>query len=176
MAKKEKITPHHKQGKTGRPRKFEGPTQNFYITLPLEVVEKLKAVDEHLATAIVKLTSGAGLVREEDLDDEVAHGILPVVVGPEQWAISVPDSPLGRLSGVRLVPYQPGRWLLALEASQDPRDLELNLRDLLERELTEPQRYLLRQIVNQLSQGRRQGGASTLHLLLYRERLTPSES
>jgi len=163
MAKKDKAA--GKQSKTGRPRKFEGPTQNFYVTLPAEVVQQLKAVDNHLATAIVKVCAGAQIPAGEPLNE----GILPVVVGLGAWVLSVPDA--AKIPGVRLVPHSVGRWLLALEPDQDLRDLELLLRDFLEKEETSAEtRALVEELVNTLSRSRRQGGQTTLQLVLCQEK------
>jgi len=168
MAKKEKSLAdrEHKQSKTGRPRKFEGPTQNFYITLPLEVVQQLRSLDEHLATAIVKLAAGEGWLPPEE-QEEVLRGLLPVVIGVGQWAISMPLSSLDAVPGIRLIPYPPDRWLVAFEG--DPRDVELNLHDYLAQQvgLPEEQRHWCQEVLQQLALSRRQGQTKGLTLLLY---------
>ncbi len=151
-----------KRSKVGRPRKFEGPTQNFYITLPSGIVQQLKAVDEHLATAIVKLCTGSQF-SESSLDPEV--GLLPVVISPERWAISICDPSLADITPLALIPHTPGRWLLAFDPELDPRDLELQLRDCVE--TNPPQSALIQRIIEQLSLGRRQERATTVQLLLY---------
>ncbi|WP_218080780.1 hypothetical protein [Anthocerotibacter panamensis] len=167
MPKKEKPTPDKdkKQSKTGRPRKFEGPTHNFYVTLPTQVVQQLKTIDDHLATAIVKLSAGVGLLPE---DTEVSQGLLPVVIRGGQWAFSLPNPLLEHIPGINLVPHG-GRWLLALDEGLDPRDLELSLRDLLDSTgLDAANQGLIEQLVHHLSQSRRQGNVTTLRLVLHR--------
>ncbi len=170
MSKKEKLPANKdkKHNKTGRPRKFEGPTQNFYVTLPTEVVQRLRGVDEHLATAIVKLSAGMGLVTTADLENpDLVQGLLPVAVTPESWIISLPNDALNQISGIQLVPVD-GRWLLTLAAGQDPERLELILRDHLEiSDLRDEARGVIEQVVHQLRLGRQQGGIAALQLILY---------
>jgi len=168
MPKKEKLptSKEKKQNKTGRPRKFEGPTQNFYITLPTEVVQRLRMVDEHLATSIVKLTVGTGLVQSQSV--EIAeHRLLPVVINARQWAMLLPNDLLRQIEGIQMIPYE-GGWLLALDPGVDLRDLELQLRDFLEvRELDPLDQEVVEQLIQQLKTTRLQGATNTLQLLLY---------
>lgn len=166
MPKKDKLPQikEKKQSKTGRPRKFEGPTQNFYITLPSEVVQRLKVVDEHLATSIVKLCAGTGLVPTESTEQR----LLPVVINARQWAICLPNDHLRQVEGIQLIPYG-GGWLLSLEPEVDLRDLELRLRDLTEKdEPLDPQdQQVMVDLIQQLKATRLQSTPQTLQLLLY---------
>ena len=135
VAKKEKIQDRvskaHK--KSGRPRKFEGPTHNFFLTLPLETVALLKAVDDDLGRAVVKLaelTNVESTLPEDSLPSvpslEAFH-FLPlddgkvIVLGSNDW--------LPPLTGLVWIPLGAGMRLMALQQGADLPQIELEIQD-----------------------------------------------
>jgi hypothetical protein len=138
VAKKEKAQDRvaKDQKKSGRPRKFEGPTHNFFLTLPLETVALLKAVDDDLGRAVVKL---AKLTNGES---SLLEGSLPLSNSPETLQfLPLEDGKvivlgskdlLPPLTGLVWIPLSDGMRLMALQQGADLRHIELELQDYLQ--------------------------------------------
>jgi hypothetical protein len=135
VPKKEKIQDRASKAhkKSGRPRKFDGPTHNFFLTLPLETVALLKTVDEDLGRAVVKLaelTNGKSALPE---------GSLPSVTSPETLQfLPLEDGKvivlgskdlLPLLTGLVWIPLGPGMRLMTLQQGADLRQIELEIQD-----------------------------------------------
>ncbi|MGA7953257.1 MAG: hypothetical protein WCA07_07015 [Gloeobacterales cyanobacterium] len=138
MAKKEKIQDRGSKAhkKSGRPRKFEGPTHNFFLTLPLETVALLKTVDDDLGRAVVKL---AALTNVESTFPEDS---LPSVTSPETLQfLPLEDGNvivlgskdlLPPLTGLVWIPLGADMRLMALQPGADLRQIELEIQDYLQ--------------------------------------------
>jgi hypothetical protein len=136
VAKKEKIQDRASKAhkKSGRPRKFDGPTHNFFLTLPLETVALLKTVDEDLGRAVVKL---AELTNGDTLSENFSLTASPetlqflpledgkiIALGSKDW--------LPPLTGLVWIPLGAGVRLMALQQGADLRQIELEIQDYLQ--------------------------------------------
>jgi hypothetical protein len=116
----------------GRPMKYGRASRAVTLTLPEDVIERLCAVDDDLGRAIVALTERRAngrtpRVRPQTRQAEVtAYGNHAVIV-------VTPAKELRRLPGVQLVPIGNGRALISLEPPYSVPQLELDLRDAIER-------------------------------------------
>ena len=112
----------------GRPKKYGRPARAVTITLPEDVLATLSAADADLGRAIVKLVERRGktLVRTRKPAEIATYGSRSVIVVPDARA-------LRKLTGVQLVPIGDGRCLIALEPPYSIPQLELDIRDVLER-------------------------------------------
>jgi hypothetical protein len=112
----------------GRPKKYGRAARAVTITLPEDVLATLSAADADLGRAIVRLVErrGKALVRTRKPAEIAAYGSRSVIVVPEARA-------LRKLTGVQLVPIGDGRCLIALEPPYSIPQLELDIRDVLER-------------------------------------------
>jgi hypothetical protein len=133
VAKKEKIQDRASKAhkKSGRPRKFDGPTHNFFLTLPLETVALLKTVDEDLGRAVVKL---AELTNGDTLSENFSLAPPPETLQflpLEDGKIIVLGSKdlLPPLTGLVWIPLGAGMRLMALQQGADLRQIELEIQD-----------------------------------------------
>jgi hypothetical protein len=138
VAKKEKIQDRASKAhkKSGRPRKFDGPTHNFFLTLPLETVALLKAVDDDLGRAVVKLA------ELSNGQSTLPEGSLPSVTSPETLQfLPLEDGKvivlgskdlLPPLTGLVWIPLGAGMRLMALQQGADLRQIELEIQDYLQ--------------------------------------------
>jgi hypothetical protein len=112
----------------GRPRKYGRPSRAVTITLPEDVLARLGTVETDLGRAIVTLVerNGARRVRTAE-PTEIAH------YGNHAVIIVTPVKALKRIAGVQLVPIGNGRALIALQHPHSIPELELGVRDALER-------------------------------------------
>jgi hypothetical protein len=138
VPKKEKIqdraSKSHK--KSGRPRKFEGPTHNFFLTLPLETVALLKAVDDDLGRAVVKLaesTNGENTFSEHSLPSITSPETLQFLPLEDGKVIVLGSKDLlPPLTGLIWIPLGSGMRLMALQQGADLRQIELEIQDYLQ--------------------------------------------
>jgi len=112
----------------GRPKKYGRPSRAVTVTLPEDVLEKLGAVNVDLGRAIVttverQMTTRAMSVPAAEL---ASYGKRSVI-------IVTPLKALRRLPGVELVPVADGRCLISLTHPYSLPQLELEVRDALER-------------------------------------------
>jgi len=111
----------------GRPRKFGRPSQAVTVTLPDDVVERLRAIDGDLASGIVTLAERAAKRRAR-----TAQPAEVAAYGKHAVIIVTPARALKRLPGVQLIPAGNGRALISLDHPNSIPQLELDVRDAIE--------------------------------------------
>jgi hypothetical protein len=135
----------------GRPSKYGRASRAVTLTLPEDVIERLSAVNVDLGRAIVALAERPGSVRAPRmrLAEVTSYGNHAVIV-------VTPVKELRRLPGVQLVPIGNGRALISLEPRYSVPQLELDLRDAIERSDAPPsERRTLIALADILQQSRR---------------------
>ncbi len=137
----------------GRPLKFGRPSQLVSLTLPVDVIEWLAAIDDDLGWALVKVHERS--TRTKVRSNEVAGLVqLPgnralILVRPELFP---------HLRGVSLIPLADGRAFLALDATKGVADLEVAVLDRLDSpSLPAAQRAALLRMRQLLKQWRQEG-------------------
>jgi hypothetical protein len=146
-----KVTMKHGPG---RPHKYGRPSRAITVTLPEDVLASLRDIDLDIGRAIVRVVERGGRphvrpVRPAELAIYGNHAVIVVN----------PANALKRLAGVQLVPVGNGRALISLEQPNSIPNLELALRDALERkEVNGVERQTLEAIVDILQQARRTRG------------------
>jgi hypothetical protein len=108
----------------GRPAKYGRPSQPVTLTLPDDVVARLKRVDPDLGRAVVSLVERVARPRPVEAPSADIVGW-----GRQQVILVTPSPALKRLPGVQLVPAGAGRALIALEHPNSISQLELDIRD-----------------------------------------------
>jgi hypothetical protein len=140
----------------GRPQKFGRPSRAVTVTLPEDVLTGLEAIDADLGRAIVRLAERPGRpharpVRPAELATYGNHAVI--IVNPARA--------LKQLAGVQLVPVGNGRALISLEHPHSIPELELAVRDAIERgDMNSRERQTLEAIAKILLQARRARGVS----------------
>jgi hypothetical protein len=140
----------------GRPPKYGRPSHAVTLTLPEDVLARLRGVDGDLGRAIVMLAerTGAPRVRAVRPAEIARYGSRAVIV-------VTPVKALKRLAGVQLVPIGNGRALISLDRPNSIPQLELAARDAIERgDMTELERQTLVAITEILQRTRRSRGTS----------------
>jgi hypothetical protein len=108
----------------GRPPKFATPSRLVKLTLPEDVVAALRAVDDDLSRAVVRLAQPLiGQARQPSAELQ-AFGTRAVIVVP-------PSRRLKDHAGVEFVPLSDGRALICFEEGLSISDIELRIRDAL---------------------------------------------
>jgi hypothetical protein len=98
------------------------------VTLPEDVMTRLRAIDSDLGRAIVTMAEDRAPRRERRVRTaELA------TYGKQAVIVVLPVRTLKRLSGVQLVPIGNGRALISLDRLRSSADFELQLNDALER-------------------------------------------
>ena len=112
----------------GRPPKFGRPSRAVTLTLPNDVLERLSALNSDLGRAVVALVERrpAARPKRERAAQLSSYGKHAVIVVR-------PVRALERLAGVQLVPLGNGRALVSLAPTRSIPELELGLRDAIER-------------------------------------------
>ena len=135
----------------GRPRKFGRASRPVTLTLPTDVIARLAALDGDLGRAIVALVEQAGVPRRRRrpaATTMASYGRRAVILVP-------PVPALRRLRGVQLVPVGNGHALIALDHPHGIPQLELDLRDALDRTgLKRPDRKVLESVADILRDAR----------------------
>ena len=132
--------------RTGRPPKFGRPGRPVTITLPEDLLERLRAQHLDLGRAIVELFEAAESSPAPVQLAEFGRGALILVP---------PASALRGLAGVELIPLAGGRALIALDQPMSSSDLELTLNDaLLGETLTAADRAVVADVVDILREAR----------------------
>ncbi len=134
MPKKEKIQDRASKAhkKSGRPRKFDGPTHNFFLTLPLETVALLKTVDEDLGRAVVKLaelTNGDTLPASSVSSTTSPETLQFLPLEDGNVIVLGSKDLLPPLTGLAWIPLGAGMRLMALQQGADLRQIELEIQD-----------------------------------------------
>jgi hypothetical protein len=134
----------------GRPKKYGRASRAVTVTLPEDVLAKLTGVDTDLGNAIVTLAGRHGRPRAKRVS---AAEITPY--GKHAVIIVNPVAALKRLPGVQLVPIGGGRALISLAAEHSIPQLELAVRDAIDRRgVRELERQTLEAIAQILRQAR----------------------
>ena len=136
-----KSTAQAEPRRRGRPHKFGRPSSLVTVTLPGNVVRRLRSVNRDLARAIVQVvessaTDGAGQRPDTEL--------LPIADG--QSLIVVNSTVIRSLPGVSIVALQGTRAFLALEPGRGVSDLELAVIDRLDETLDTRERQALKEL------------------------------
>ena len=142
---------HKSRTRPGRPPKYGRAARAVTITLPVDVLARLSAVHADLGRAIVSLTErGATRRVPRTRPAEVtAFGNHALILVNRQKALK-------RLPGVQLVPLDNGRALISLHPDYSIPQLELDVRDALDRPgLSAAERELLQEIGKILHGARR---------------------
>lgn len=134
----------------GRPKKYGRSSRAVTLTLPEDVLGRLSAIDADVGRAIVTLVERDAPSRPRSIPpaETASYGGHAVIV-------VTPTKALKRLAGVQLVPVGNGRALISLEPPQSIPQLELDIRDAIERaKLRRPERQTLEAIADILRQAR----------------------
>jgi hypothetical protein len=136
-----------RSGRPGRPPKFGRRARPITITLPEDLVERLKAQHLDIGRAIVELFEPTAERSQAPVQlAEFGHSALILVP---------PASALRRLEGLELIPLSNGRALIALDHPMSPSDLELALHDTLAApDLPEADRAIVANVVDILREAR----------------------
>jgi len=132
----------------GRPAKYGRPARAVNVTLPDDVLDRLRRVDADLGSAIVKLVERrqpprGRRTRPAEVTQYGSHAVIVVR----------PIKALKKLPGVQLVPVGNGRALISLTNGRTVPQLELDLRDAIDRGGED--RESLQAVVDILRQSRR---------------------
>ncbi len=117
----------------GRPRKFGRASRAVTITLPEDVLARLASIDADLGRAIVASVDRAVLPRSRtpppaELATFGSHAVILVT----------PIKALKRIAGVELIPIGRNRALISLDGAHQIPRLELDVRDAIERDGSDP--------------------------------------
>jgi len=139
-------------GGRGRPRKYGRPSSAVTLTLPDDVLARLRSFDIDLGRAIVTLVERRPAVRKALQPAEISsfgnHGVIVVK----------PVKALERIPGVELVPIGNGRCLISLVPPHSIPQLELDIRDVIARgDASDPQYGTLEAIAEILRSARASG-------------------
>lgn len=130
----------------GRPPKFGRRARPVTVTLPEDLLERLRAQHLDLGRAIVELFENRA----------VGEGPVQLAqFGRSALILVPPASALERLAGVELIPLANGRALIALDQPMSPSDLELTLGDATSEESYSPEdRRILDNVIDILREAR----------------------
>lgn len=106
----------------GRPRKFGEPSRVVALTLPEAVIEALRAVDDDLGRAVVRVMQPRLAERRHAAAEVSAYGDRAVILVP-------PSSTLTDRTGVELVPLSDGRALISFDQRLSVQEIELRVCD-----------------------------------------------
>jgi hypothetical protein len=115
-------------GRPGRPTKFGRRARPVTITLPEDLIERLRERHVDLGRAIVEIFEAQAVEAGPVQLAEFGRGALILVP---------PASALRRVTGVDLIPLSNGRALIALDQPMSSSDLELTLGDALRDDIFE---------------------------------------
>lgn len=140
----------------GRPRKFAGPSRAVTLTLPLVVVEALRAIDSDLSRAVVRLTQPELAKRPHAAAELLVFGKRAVIVVN-------PTRTLEDRTGVDLVPLPDGRALISFDQATTIAGLELGIEDAIEDpRLSQEDRTIFDAVLKILKVARRSGESAVL--------------
>jgi hypothetical protein len=108
----------------GRPWKFGRPSRVVNLTLPDDVVERLKTLDDDLSRAVVRVTETAVTQQAPSGAELTTHGTGALIVVPGSHALL-------EQMGVELVPISSERAILAFNDAQGVPQFELQVLDAL---------------------------------------------
>lgn len=144
----------------GRPKKFGRPARSLTVTLPDDVIDRLRRINADVGRAIVGLVDRTPrLARKGPPPASLAS------YGRHAVILVTPVPVLRRFRGVQLVPFGNGRALIALDHPHGIPQFELELRDALEkRDLKSLEREVLESVAEILKDARQ----SRLHTVAER--------
>jgi hypothetical protein len=146
--------------KRGRPSKFGRPSRVVALTLPEDVLDRLRRVHRDLGWAIVKLLD-KDVHPASPRRAEIQPDVELVTVADRQSLIVVNREVIKDLPGVNIIPLSGNRAFLALDINRGMSDLELAATDRLgEATLDRRERLALGKLRTQLTAWRRDG---TIH-------------
>ena len=108
----------------GRPPKFTRPSRIVKLTLPEDVVAALRAVDDDLSRAVVRLAQPLVGQAPKAAAELKTFGSRSVIV-------VTPSRLLKHRAGVEFVPLPDGRALICFEEGLSISEIELRIRDAL---------------------------------------------
>src|SRR5260221_6784061 len=117
----------------GRPRKFGRASRAVTVTLPEDVLARLGSIDADLGRAIV-----ASVNRKAPPRARIPPPAELATFGNHAVILVTPIKALKRLAGVELIPIGQNRALIALEGAHQIPRLELDIRDAIERDGSDP--------------------------------------
>ena len=137
----------------GRPQKYGRPSHPVTVSLPEDVLARLRFLDADLGRAIV------ALVERETSPSAQAFAPAELTSYGNHAVIVVDQSKvLKRLPGVQLVPTGNGRALISLDQPNSIPRLELNVRDAIDTNISERERQTLEAIADILRHARSSPG------------------
>jgi hypothetical protein len=113
------------RSRRGRPQKFGRRAISITLTLPVDALDRLRAIDSDVAHAIVRLLKETPRRRRRPASVELA------TYGKRSVILVTPVPALRKLPGVQLVPVADGKALIALDRSHGIPQLELDVHELL---------------------------------------------
>jgi hypothetical protein len=141
----------------GRPQKFGRPSRAVTLTLPEDIIAALRAVDDDLSRAVVRLVQ------------PLVADVVPLPpaelskYGDRAVIVVRPVAALENLPGVRLVRFPDGRALISLDESMSVHEFELKLRDATDDDrLSSRERVLLTSIAEILKTARSTRGIAVV--------------
>jgi hypothetical protein len=129
----------------GRPHKFGRPSQLVTVTLPGDVVRRLRSVNRDLARAIVQVVESLATGEAGQRPDTE---LVPIADG--QSLIVVNPAVIRSLPGVSIVSLHGTHAFLALEPGRGVSDLELTVIDRLDEALDAKERQALKELRQRL--------------------------
>jgi len=136
----------------GRPRKYGRPSRAVTVTLPEDVIARLRSRDADLGRAIVSLAESSTRGRPR-----VVRPAELARYGSKSVILVTPQAVLKRLAGVHLVPLGNGRALISLEPSRTVPQFELDVRDAIDRTARAADRRTLEALASILREARQSG-------------------
>ena len=137
----------------GRPQKYGRPSHAVTVSLPEDVLARLRSVDGDLGRAIVELVERETPPR--------AHVFAPAELtayGNHSVILVDQNKALKRLPGVQLVPAGNGRALISLDQPNSIPRLELNVRDAIDSDISPKERQTLEALAEILRHARSSPG------------------
>jgi hypothetical protein len=117
----------------GRPRKFGRASRAVTVTLPEDALARLASIDPDLGRAIV-----ASVDRMARPRARITPPAELATFGKHAVILVTPIKALKRIAGVELIPIGRNRALIALDGAHQIPRLELDIRDAIERNGTNP--------------------------------------
>lgn len=121
----------HVASRRGRPRKFSRPSRAVTLTLPVDVIAALSAIDRDLSRAVVHVAQPV-LAKASILAPQARPAAELARFGHSAVIVVDRTHTLEQRTGVTLVPLSDGRALIAFDESMTPARLELKIQDVLE--------------------------------------------
>jgi hypothetical protein len=139
----------------GRPQKYGRPSHAVTVSLPEDVLDRLRSLDADLGRAIVALV--------EQQTSPHAHTLAPAeLTSYGNHAVIVVDQAtvLKQLPGVQLVPTGNGRALISLDHPNSIPRLELHVRDAMDSDISTKERQTLEALAGILRHARSSPGVT----------------